>query len=190
MSTLEDWKARRIVRVRGSITIDRNDLTRTVLDIHAETDTERDAAQIEVSTEGDGLSSSSSLCISSPNTPPWLTITYEVAPGTPAQAGHGLSDGEREALAAAAWPDDDPTDHPGMDDGSPLFAAVERIAQARYAEGQRDALAEAERWIVTSVPYNHNLRYDGTEDPLASAYDEGLRDAHGILASLRTEADR
>lgn len=48
-------------------------------------------------------------------------------------------------------------------------------------------LKVVERAIVAaSPPLNSELRYDGSEDPLAAAYVEGFKDAHDALCALRT----
>lgn len=59
-------------------------------------------------------------------------------------------------------------------------------AHARgYARGRDEALAEVEERIAASMPHNHNLHPDGTEDPIASAYDLGQLDAIYIVRELR-----
>lgn len=52
------------------------------------------------------------------------------------------------------------------------------------------ALAEVERAIATSVSPNFALRRDGSEDPQAAAYVEGLHDAHEIVRAARQEQGR
>ncbi|WP_436702443.1 hypothetical protein [Nocardioides sp. BYT-33-1] len=49
------------------------------------------------------------------------------------------------------------------------------------------ALAEVEQRIASSVSPNFALRHDGSEDPQAAAYVEGLHDAHEIVRAARQE---
>ena len=49
------------------------------------------------------------------------------------------------------------------------------------------ALADVEQRIASSVSPNFALRHDGSEDPQAAAYVEGLHDAHEIVRAARQE---
>lgn len=74
-------------------------------------------------------------------------------------------------------------DRPASQRRPQILAAVERIVR----EHTERALAEVEQRIASSVSPNFALRYDGSEDPRAAAYVEGLHDAHEIVRAARQE---
>ncbi len=73
------------------------------------------------------------------------------------------------------------------DDNRPTLAEVnldEWIGARGPADEWEIVLLTAAHAIADSYPYNGNLRHDGSEDPLASAYVEGLHDAWSIVMHL------
>lgn len=69
------------------------------------------------------------------------------------------------------------------------FMTADQLAAIVREHAER-ALAEVEQAIASSVSPNFALRHDGSEDPQAAAYVEGLHDAHQIVRAAREEQDR
>lgn len=101
-----------------------------------------------------------------------------------------LSDEERAALwlqvrqaLVVAWRDDYSVKT--VTDG--VTDCIEQYLAAIVRAHAERALAEVEQRIASSVSPNFALRHDGTEDPQAAAYVEGLHDAHEIVRAARQE---
>jgi len=58
---------------------------------------------------------------------------------------------------------------------------------AQRAGAVREALSEVERRVAADFPLNGELRPDGTEDPEAAAYIEGLNVAWNIVQEILAE---
>lgn len=72
---------------------------------------------------------------------------------------------------------------------APCTRAASTPPAEAAATGAVEALDEALRRITSSFPLNGELRYDGTPDPQASAYVEGLNAAHDIVAEVRAAVE-
>lgn len=66
---------------------------------------------------------------------------------------------------------------------------MEDFATAVAEAARAEALVDAERAIAASVSYGFGMRHDGTEDPKAAIYTEGLHDAWVAVRSLSASSD-
>lgn len=94
----------------------------------------------------------------------------------------------------AVLPDDCPREGDYVEhsysDGCNQMLSIADICERIIREHTERALAEVEQRIASSVSPNFALRHDGTEDPQAAAYVEGLHDAHQIVRAARQERGR
>ncbi len=96
-----------------------------------------------------------------------------------------VTDEDAVAIRLAIWrggpsPGWRPSSYQTLDAILPLVEAI--VARERAAAAV-EALREAAAELAEAVPYNYELNYDGTEDPIRAAYSEGNREAWQLLMS-------